>query len=55
MFKLYANKNHPCRHDERMNNQNINDSECFGVEFVEVCPEVTSQWFFEEMWFWLIV
>jgi len=43
MFKLYANKNHPYRHNEQINNQDINNSECFGVKFVKIYPEMTSQ------------
>ena len=31
-----------------MNNQNIDNSECFGVKFVKIYPEITSQYFFEK-------
>ena len=35
MFKLCTNKNHWYKHNEQINNQNINNSECFGVKFVK--------------------
>ena len=28
--------------NEQINNQNINNSECFGVTFVKIYPEMTS-------------
>ena len=31
------------KHKEQINNQNINNSECFGVKFVKIYPEMTSQ------------
>jgi hypothetical protein len=31
------------KHNEQINNQNIDNSECFGVEFVKIYPEMTSQ------------
>ena len=31
------------KHNEQINNQNINNSECFGVKFVKFYPEMTSQ------------
>jgi hypothetical protein len=31
-----------------INNQNIDNSECFGVKFVKIYPEITSQYFFEK-------
>jgi hypothetical protein len=31
MFKLCTNKNHSYKHNEQINNQNIDNSECFGV------------------------
>jgi hypothetical protein len=27
------------KHNEQINNQNINNSECFGVKFVKIYPE----------------
>jgi hypothetical protein len=30
------------QHNEQINNQNINNSECFGVTFVKIYPEMTS-------------
>jgi hypothetical protein len=50
MFKLCTNKNHPYKH-EQINNQNIDNSECFGVKSVNIYPEMTSQYFFEKIWF----
>jgi hypothetical protein len=43
MFKLCTNKNHSYRHNEQINSQNIDNSECFGVKFVKIYPEMTSQ------------
>jgi hypothetical protein len=43
MFKLYTNKNHSYKHNEQMNNQIINNSECFGIKLVKIYPEITSQ------------
>ena len=31
------------KHNEQINNQNIDNSECFGVKFVKIYPETTSQ------------
>ena len=45
MFKLCTNKNHSNKHNEQINSQNIDNSECFGVKFVKIYPEI---------WFWLI-
>jgi hypothetical protein len=28
------------KHNEQINNQNINNSECFGVKFVKIYPEI---------------
>jgi hypothetical protein len=39
MFKLCTNENHSYKHNEQINNQNINNSECFGVKFVKIYPE----------------
>ena len=36
----------------------IDNSECFGVKFVKIYPElaeITSQYVFEKIWFWLII
>ena len=43
MFKLCTNKNHSYKHNEQINRQNIDNSECFGVKFVKIYPEMTSQ------------
>jgi ABC-type uncharacterized transport system fused permease/ATPase subunit len=53
MFKLWTNKNHSYKHNEQINNQNIDNneqinnqnidnSECFGVKCVKIYPEMTS-------------
>jgi hypothetical protein len=42
LFKLYTNKNHSYKHNEQINRQNIDNSECFGVKFVKIYPEMTS-------------
>ena len=55
MEKLCTNKNHSYKHDEQINKQNIDNSECFGVKYVKIDPEMTSQYFFENIWFWLII
>ena len=39
MEKLCTNKNR----NEQINKQNIDNSECFGVKFVKIYPEMTSQ------------
>jgi hypothetical protein len=31
--------------NEQINNQNIDNSECFGVKFVKIYPKMTSQLF----------
>ena len=41
MFKLCTNKNHSYKHNEQINSQNIDNSECFGVKFVKIYPEMT--------------
>ena len=41
--KLCTNKNHSYKHNEQINNQNIDNSECFGVKYVKLYPEMTSQ------------
>ena len=43
MFKLCRSKNHSYKHNEQINGQNIDNSECFGVKFVKIYPEMTSQ------------
>jgi hypothetical protein len=44
LFKLWTNKNHSYKHNnEHKNNQNIDNSECFGVKFVKIYLEMTSQ------------
>jgi hypothetical protein len=43
LFKLCTNKNHSYEHDEQINNQDIDNSECFGVKFVKIYSEMTSQ------------
>ena len=42
MFKLCTNKNHSYKH-EQINNKNIDNSECYGVKFVKIYPEMTTQ------------
>jgi hypothetical protein len=49
MFKLWTNKNHSYKHNEQINNQNIDNSECFGVKFVKIYPEMTTIIFFKNM------
>jgi hypothetical protein len=41
--KLCTNKKHSYKHNEKINNQNIDISECFGVKFVQIYPKMTSQ------------
>ena len=55
MFKLCTNENHSYKHNEQINNQNINNSDWFGVKCAKIYPETTSQYFFEKIWFWLII
>ena len=43
LFKLWTNKKHSYKHIEQINNQNIDNSECFGVKFVKTNSEMTSQ------------
>ena len=40
---LCTNKNHSYKHNKQINNQNIDNSECFGVKYVKIYPEMTSQ------------
>jgi hypothetical protein len=39
MEKLCTNKNHSYKHNEQINNQNIDNSECFGVKYVKIYPD----------------
>jgi hypothetical protein len=41
--KVCTNKNHSYKHNEQINKQNIDNFECFGVKFVKIYPEMTSQ------------
>ena len=41
MEKLCTNKNHSYN-NEKINKQNIDNSECFGVKYVQIYPEMTS-------------
>ena len=45
MEKLCTNKNHSYKHNEQINKQNIDNSECLGVRYVNIYPEMTSQSF----------
>jgi hypothetical protein len=38
MEKLCTNKNHSYKHNEQINNQNIDNYECFDVKFVKNLP-----------------
>jgi hypothetical protein len=40
---LIRNKNHSYKHNEQINSQNIENSECFDVKLVKIYPEMTSQ------------
>jgi hypothetical protein len=51
MEKLCTNKNHSYKHNGQINKQNIDNSECFGVKYVKIYPEMTSQYFFEKIWY----
>jgi hypothetical protein len=44
MDKLCTSKNQSYKHNEQINKQNIDNSECIGVTFVKIYPEKTSQW-----------
>ena len=41
--KIKVNFHLLCLDYEQINNQNIDNSECFGVQFVKIYPEMTSQ------------
>ena len=43
MFNSCTNKNHSIKHNEQINKQNIDNSECFGVKFVKIYPEIQIQ------------
>jgi hypothetical protein len=43
MEKLYKNKKHWYKHNEQINKQNIDNSEYFGVKYVKIYLEMTSQ------------
>ena len=43
MEKLCTNKTHSYKHNEQINKQNIHNSECFGVKYVKIYPEMISQ------------
>jgi hypothetical protein len=36
MEKLCTNKNHSYKHNEQINKQSIDNSECFGVKYVKI-------------------
>ena len=40
MEKLCTNKNHSYKHNEQINKQNIDNSECFGVKYAKIYPEM---------------
>ena len=41
MEKVCTNKNHLYKHNEQI--KKIDNFECFGVKFVKIYPEMTSQ------------
>jgi hypothetical protein len=43
MGKLCINKNRSYKHNEQINIHNIDNSEYFGVKFVKIYLEMTSQ------------
>jgi hypothetical protein len=43
MEKLWTNKNHLYNDDEQISKQNIDNSVGFGVKYVKIYPEMTSQ------------
>ena len=43
MEKLCENKNHSYKYNEQRNKKNIDNSECIGVKYVKIYPEMTSQ------------
>jgi hypothetical protein len=36
LFRLWTNENHSYKHNEQINNPNIDNSECFGVKSVNI-------------------
>ena len=40
MEQLCTNKNHSYKHNEQINKQNIDNSECFGAKYVKMYPEM---------------
>ena len=51
MEKFCTNKNRSYEHNAQISKQNIDNSECFGVKFVKIYPEMTSQYFFDKNMF----
>ena len=43
MEKLSTNKNYSYKHNDQISQQNIDNAECFGVQFVKIYPGMTSQ------------
>jgi hypothetical protein len=43
LFTFPNTKNHSYKHNEQINLQHIDNSECFGVKYVKIYPEMTSQ------------
>ena len=43
MEKWYTKKNHSYKHNEQITKQNIDNSQCFGVKYVKIYPEMPSQ------------
>ena len=43
MEKFCTNKNNSYKHNEQINKQNIDNSECCGVKYIKIYPEMTSQ------------
>jgi len=43
MLNLCTNNNHSNNHNEQITYQYIDHSECFGIIFVKIYPEITSQ------------
>jgi hypothetical protein len=42
-FLIARLSQNPYKHNEQIKKQNIDNSECFGVKFVKIYPEITSQ------------
>ena len=45
MENYVINKNHSYKHNEQINNQNMDNSKGFFVKFVKIYPEITSHFF----------